>query len=495
MKKIFVLGLCTILFSSFFLMLNTSTVEAAEVWTDITLPATINSSGYYRVTNNYVCTTETPALNIRANNVVVNGNGRTITQQNTANMGIIYTDRVNTVIGNFSFNIPNANLYTCFVGCANFNGVEIGNCTFRNSAGYAITLYDGANSKIYNCSFSDNLTGSIMFVRCTSIGVTNCTFTENGRNCIYLSQCRGVALQNLRLLKFSTVHSAVSNVYVKTCSNVTVLGAYFSGYSCVSVDGSVNVASADVVVTNCTFANSLGIDARDIQNFSVQACTFRNALDRVGIYFGSTAQTGSTVGPLTLRDNFFSNNNATLWISGPRVVAYNNYFGDDFIFRSGSVLGGSSQFNISPTNGVRITGGVGQIGGNFWANSAGTGYSQTASNIGGGFAAPYSLGLGQVDNYPLVMTQAIVPTPTPGPTSTATPTPTPGGGGDVSPPGGGGGGWWPSPTVTTGPSPSPSSPGWWDNLLSALCRNWLLILLIVLLLVVVCVVALWSRRR
>jgi len=471
-NKLWSLGLCILLVSSFGLVFTASTVEAAEVWVDITLPNVITSAGNYNVSAGFANTEQTAVLIISADNVVVNGNGHTIEQVNPNDVGVFAMKPAgasNIVIGNFSFTMPTGlSGSTNFINYANFDGVEIGNCTFQNSDDYAIQL-SGVNSYIYNCTFEGNMNG--INYGAVSSGSANgllsgCVFVNNRYSDI-TCHCDGMVFENFVGSQATTLDG---------CSDVAILGSSFTG------EGSVNAYDCtDVVVDNCTFVDSYGVFVTDVQNLLIQHSVFTNHS------YSPIMLMGSGLGPLTLHDNVFLGNSDSMSIAGQNVYAYNNYFGDDLVFASSSVFGSASSFSIEPTDGVRITGGIGQIGGNFWANSTGNGYSQIAEDVGDGFAAPYTIGFGQVDEYPLVLTEAISPPPTPTPTPPPTvPLTFPPGSG------GGGGGWLPSPSPTSPAGSAPTSPPTW---LGIYCHTWLLILLVVLLLIIVCAVALWSDRR
>jgi parallel beta-helix repeat protein len=113
---------------------------------------------------------------------------------------------------------------------------------------------------------------------------------------------------------------------------------------------------------------------------------------------------------------------------------YNNYFNNNAnVFIDSESTGNT--WNVTPTAGPNIVGGP-YIGGNYWAQPDGQGWSQNHTDIGNGFAEPYHItapygstsqvfGNGvihtnNIDYHPLVLPTP-VPTPVPGPSGGVTP--------------------------------------------------------------------------
>jgi len=448
LKKISPLCLCILLvFSSALIVFSAPTADAADIgWTNINLPYTINDSGKYNVAA-YTGNNPNDLLYINASNVVINGNGNTIQENNANNISVFSLEpgTSNVTIGNFTFSTPAVTGgNTNFINFDAYNGLEIGNCTFINGGEFGIRLEIGVNSKIYNCTFTGNDYAISYYSNTnelTNALIYNCTFTNSKSADIEINGCHGVIIKDY-------VGTESCNIYGY---NVTVSNVRF-----IEQGNVYAYDSSDIVIEKCIFDACYTMAFENVTNLTIQNNTFINNTIAI-VYVDPNLES------MIIRDNYFSGNHHTLGIQNKNVLAYNNYFGDDVTFDNttfapgGCTFGPLTKFYVNPTNGTRITGGIGQIGGNFWANSNGTGYSQTAADIGDGFAAPYTLtGVGQVDQYPLILTDlAPPPTPTPPPTETPTPTPT-------APPSGGGGGGGGLPPTPSYPSTGSNQNNWWS---------------------------------
>ncbi len=98
----------------------------------------------------------------------------------------------------------------------------------------------------------------------------------------------------------------------------------------------------------------------------------------------------------------YSNNN----------LIYNNYFNNSENIQVSESTG--TIWNITPVPGINIAGGP-NIGGNYWADPNGTGWSQVHPDIGGGFTVPFDTtadGL-NIDQHPLTLNGPAPPGPSP----------------------------------------------------------------------------------
>ncbi len=82
------------------------------------------------------------------------------------------------------------------------------------------------------------------------------------------------------------------------------------------------------------------------------------------------------------------------------VLIWNNYFSNDLNFAYGEGAVTVPAWNITKTFGTNIVGGP-YVGGNYWANPAGTGWSQTHPDRGDGFTEPYVIAANNTDFLPL----------------------------------------------------------------------------------------------
>ncbi len=86
--------------------------------------------------------------------------------------------------------------------------------------------------------------------------------------------------------------------------------------------------------------------------------------------------------------------------SSSNNLIYNNYFNN--IYNFGITSSSSNNWNTTKTTGTNIIGGS-WLGGNYWANPDGTGFSQLCTPDNDGICdLVYDLGTGNVDNLPLI---------------------------------------------------------------------------------------------
>ena len=202
------------------------------------------------------------------------------------------------------------------------------------------------------------------------------------------------------------------------CWNDTILQNQLSNGNGISIAccGGNNLVSRNSIM-NC----STGIDIYDVQartvlsNNQIMNCNYGIVLDSVfgsEIYYNTISNTSST--GIYFReechDNELSNNMITSSkLSGIHLLdssadnrIYNNYFNNTINAKVENSVGNS--WNTTKKKGTNIVNGP-YLGGNFWADPHGTGFSQTAedSNSDGISDLPYRVNGSDVDYLPLVM--------------------------------------------------------------------------------------------
>jgi parallel beta-helix repeat protein len=167
------------------------------------------------------------------------------------------------------------------------------------------------------------------------------------------------------------------------------------------------LSSSNCTISNNTVinGNAYGIVLANAYNSTISGNTAHN--NARGLYVGSSDD--NVILNNTIRDNDVLG----FFICGhsDRNSVYNNYFNDtNETVRNG--IGNS--YNILKTEGTNIAGGP-YIGGNFWGNPNGTGFSQKAKDANGDGISdrPYKhiSGSNYSDNLPLVSNIPITPTP------------------------------------------------------------------------------------
>ncbi|VVB97306.1 Periplasmic copper-binding protein (NosD) [uncultured archaeon] len=109
----------------------------------------------------------------------------------------------------------------------------------------------------------------------------------------------------------------------------------------------------------------------------------------------------------TIRNNTVMKNNYGIYMAVPgNNSIYNNYFNNTYNFKTN----GSNKWNSTKTVGKNINGGP-FVGGNFWANPTGTGYSQKCAdyNKDGICDISYTLATNNKDYLPLAVNDTVPP--------------------------------------------------------------------------------------
>ncbi len=154
-------------------------------------------------------------------------------------------------------------------------------------------------------------------------------------------------------------------------------------------------SSTDNIFINNTIQNNIG----------AKCCQWSG--DGYGVRLDSS--TNNTLAKNTIQNN--PDHGVYLYSSTSNLI-YNNYFNNSNNFITSS---STNIWNITKTPSTNIVGGP-YLGGNFWANPSGTGFSQTCTDVNNGICnIPYTLDGSNIDYLPLSMNfilDAIPPTTT-----------------------------------------------------------------------------------
>ncbi|MFC1691821.1 NosD domain-containing protein, partial [Nanoarchaeota archaeon] len=254
-----------------------------------------------------------------------------------------------------------------------------------------IILCNADDSVINNVTINHGATENnmILLLRTDNTNISNVVLS-NFLYGLYLSTSN-----NTRLTDSSSTSNARSGIYISDSNYSIVTGSSFNS----NTGEGIWLASAsnDLVLSNCTtIGNALdGINISDSDNAVISNCT-SSSNKNSGIVF-------EVILNASLTDSYF-NNNTDYGIEFSGLVnssIYNNYFNNSDNERSfGDVL--LSYWNSSKTSGTNIIGGS-YLGGNFWANSSGTAYSQTCANYRNDSICDvsYTLAASNIDYLPL----------------------------------------------------------------------------------------------
>lgn len=291
------------------------------------------------------------SIQIDGNNIVLDGNGYTVSGSNTG-FGV-YLSAAKT-------------------------GVVVKNLTVSNFT-YGMYLNETNGNTIQN----NTLTGNVVALRldgASSNTIISNTITNNNNGINLTSSSMGGSTNNtIRENKVS--FSSVIGINVYTSSN------------------------NNLVVNNDVSNNYWGVYVRFSSYNTVDGNSILN--NGTGISIGYATATNNKVLNNTVK---FDKNNISIRLHDSTTgnLIYNNYFSDPPYFNGTTPFNNS--WNIDKTSGTNIAGGS-YIGGNFWANSAGTGFSEKCadSDADGICNSNYVMDPNNTDYLPLARPDATPP--------------------------------------------------------------------------------------
>jgi parallel beta-helix repeat protein len=170
------------------------------------------------------------------------------------------------------------------------------------------------------------------------------------------------------------------------CQGYTITGTGSGGIA-------ILISEQDSKIKNCNINGSFAYGIYDDGNTGV-------LIDNVRINNASTAG-------IYLSGNNAIMNNSVLWgnaiginISSTGNTFYNNMLNNTVNYYN--TTSSSNNWNTTITNGTNIVGGS-QIGGNYWANPSGTGYSQTCTNANNDSFCDSAYSFNPTDYLPLTL--------------------------------------------------------------------------------------------
>jgi parallel beta-helix repeat protein len=419
------------------------------------------------------------AIRISASNVVLDGNGKTVTGTGISNTDGIQIAATNATVQNFGMISGFTASRDQGIG-SNLSGIITDGAIIRNNivSGNTINIYslgtystisgntilDGINSGIFSKGDSTTISENLLinnsvgistqanYVSILGNNLTNqrqSSILHNGGN--YLNDSDNLILGSTATgisFKFASTSSTVNNntisgtitgIKVLTSlsgSNITnnTITGNLKGMELISGAGSSTIVSGNRVTNNIQGGiDNIGYSLTD----NTITGNGGNGITGSGIFMNNTIsgnQNGISVSDMT-SNNLITNNTITgntyngINISSETASGTNNSIYNNYLANTANVGGSgqASRFNWAnpsgPTAGTNVMGGP-NIAGNYWSNPSGTGWSDIQPGNASGYnLTPYEVvtGSGVYDTAPLVPTL----TPSPTPTNTPTPTPTP----------------------------------------------------------------------
>jgi PGF-pre-PGF domain-containing protein len=247
------------------------------------------------------------------------------------------------------------------------DGCNITNCYAMDNSMFGIYLYHSQNNTILNCTMSDNTGYGLAVMRSANNYLANNSVANSMFNCAFDDEISSVDTSNTingkpiyYLVDYSNIVLGPSSnaglVHLINCSNITVQDIGIENNNC------------GFFMYNCT---------------NVNVSNFTSSYNGYGVFLLSSGN--NTMHTSNLSHNLFG---VALSGSSDNLI-YNNYLNNS---ASNALLstGMSNQWNITMTNGTNIINGS-YIGGNFWANPSGAGWSQTQYSVGNGFCQSYEI--------------------------------------------------------------------------------------------------------
>ncbi|UGV41319.1 PGF-pre-PGF domain-containing protein [Methanococcoides orientis] len=246
------------------------------------------------------------------------------------------------------------------------SGCNITNCYVSDNF-IGIHMYSSQNNDISNCTMLDNGFG-LMVQRSGNNYFADNSLVDNILDCMFDSEPNAVSTSNT--IDGKPIY------YLVNSSDVIIDPASNAGL--VHLIGCSNITVQDIFIEN----NFYGFYLHNSSNITIKNCTAN--VNAYGVHLSSSDE--NTMYGCNISDNIIDGISLT---GSSGNLIYNNYFNN--IFSNVHVSGGASnEWNTAMTTGSNIINGT-YLGGNFWAKSDGTGWSQTHDSVGNGFCQEYDI--------------------------------------------------------------------------------------------------------
>jgi parallel beta-helix repeat protein len=391
---------------------------------------TISSPGEYVLNRSIINSTASTCFNITSSNVIFDGAGNMIDGIATWGTYAVHVHNSTATLTNVS--VKNVKVTDWGYGVYYHNTANGGiiNNIVSSNYNHGITLFDSSGNTV-----SDNTANSnggegieIAYYSSNNILINN-TAQENGYYDIYssLSVCNNVIKNNTgsgnRPIKYFNNSINFQNEVLSelilcdadnsNINNVTIEGSATkmnNGLLVISTDNSniMNIKSSNNykgvllyrsngnnLTNNTVNSNIMGIDLEFSTSNNLTNITANSNSDGFGIYESDYN---------TLAGNAANSNSygiSVIGTSSSNNRVYNNIFNNTNNFQLISTIY-TNHWNITKAAGTNIIGGS-YLGGNFWANPDGTGFSQSCTDVNGdGICdSSYTLDANNTDYLPL----------------------------------------------------------------------------------------------
>ncbi len=219
----------------------------------------------------------------------------------------------------------------------------------------------------------------------------------------------GIYYENVNVNKQLTLHGmdtddgkpVVNAAGISTAIELSAGWSTLEGFNVINTYNGINVHSNNNVIKNNTISNNfvsdypIGIYMWNANNNTLSGNNV--SFNTNGIFLDSSSNNN------TLNNNYVTNNlyGLYIYVSSDNTI-YNNFLNNTNNVHFDNYHASANTWNITKIAGSNIVGGS-YLGGNFWANPSGTGFSQTCADADsdGICDLPYSLDSNNVDYLPL----------------------------------------------------------------------------------------------
>lgn len=372
-------------------------------------------------------------IDVKSNdNIIKNNNAKS---NNYFGIHLSYSSNNNTLIGNNASN--------------NDHGIDLGsssNNTLTNNVMMGNKYnFGGYDSKIGNDIDTSNLVdgkpiyyivnatntvygpsinaGTLYCLNCVNITIKDMNLNTNGAGIFFWNTSRS-SIQNVNVsynyFGIYLQHSS-NNTIIQNNASINIVGIEldYSNNNTLSnnnaIKGSMGIylfsSNNNLLNGNYATYNSAGLSMYNSSNNTIRGNNFSYNYEGIRMYGnGPWINTNNT-----LLYNIVSHNtwNGIVLLGSPNNTIYNNFFNNTNNSGFSLFFKYANKWNINKTPGTNIIGGP-HLGGNFWANPNGTGFSQTCvDSDGDGICdSPFTLNSINIDFLPLTSITPPIPVPT-----------------------------------------------------------------------------------
>ncbi|MFH7835244.1 MAG: NosD domain-containing protein [Candidatus Aenigmatarchaeota archaeon] len=374
------------IFAFAFVIFSFIILSNAKALTEISSCQELNQTGEtYILTQDIIDSEETICINIVADNVVLDCQGHTIDGLDIPNTYGIYIVRDSVTISGITIKNCNVNDWNYgFFIILSYSNTFINNTANSNGNGFLIEDSSG-DTFINNTANSNSGNGFLLYARVEDTNSN--TFINNTAN----------SNSGNGFLLYSELDTTNSNTFINNTANSNShCGFYLYSWD----SGSVN---SNTFINNTANSNSYcGFYLYSMTGESVDGNIFTSNIvssNYYGFYLYNVHYN-------LIKDSIIAENYVGIFFD---LYVIDNYFYNNLlnntnnVYFSGGAVYFPNYFNTTKQLGKRIYGIGDYIGGNYWTNPSGNGYSDTCedANKDGFCNEPYVLNENNIDYLPL----------------------------------------------------------------------------------------------